>query len=438
MKILTFTSLYPNPEKPQHGIFTQTSMRHLAKTKRVEFRVIAPIPWFPSRHPVFGRYARMARCCIAREEEGMHISHPRFPVLPKVGQTLAPFLMAAAMIPVLRKMLRAGEEFDVIDAHYFYPDGVAAVLLGLWFDKPVVVKALGSDINVLGRGGMSKMAIVWAARRAAKISTVSAALKERLVEMGVSPEKITVIRNGVDLALFEPSGRDDIRETLGLQGFTLLSVGNLVASKGHHLAIEMLLQAPDVTLVIAGDGPERAALNELAARLRVHDRVRFLGSVKQAVLVDYYKAADAMVLASQREGWANVLLESMACGTPVVASDIAGTREVVCTDAAGVLFGELSAGGLAAAVRSIRANYPSRDATRRYAEQFCWNAPTQGQIRLYEQMIYDGRAEPDSPGLTTLHGEDEVQNATFRDNKCFPESKSTNSSFNTIPKVTSI
>lgn len=396
MKLLTFTTLFPNPQRPQHGIFTDTSLRQLLATKAVSTRVVAPIPWFPFKGKMFGRYAAMAACCDQRHENGMQILHPRFAVLPKIGQAVAPLLLARAMKPVFQRILDSGYAFDLIDAHYFYPDGVAAALLGRHFNKPVVIKALGSDINVLAGHALSRRAIVWAANQAAAVTTVSNALKSRLITLGIEAGHITTLRNGVDLVLFKPVDRVGVRRMMGLAGFTLLSVGNLIESKGHHLAIEALTLITDATLIIAGSGPERTRLGELARRLGVFDRVEFAGSMDQAQLVAYYGAADALVLASRREGWANVLLESMACGTPVIASAIAGNTEVVGATAAGVLFRELSASGLAAAIAQLRANPPCRDATRRYADQFSWNAPTQDQIGLYERVL--GRPPPQMRG----------------------------------------
>ncbi|QYF92005.1 glycosyltransferase family 4 protein [Massilia sp. PAMC28688] len=387
MKILTFTTLYPNSETPQHGIFTKTSLGKLLESSPVSARVVAPIPWFPFQASLFGKYGAMARSVREREENGVQISHPRYPVLPKVGQRLAPQLLAMAAIPAVRKVIDSGYDFDVIDAHYFYPDGVAAIMLGRHFKKPVVIKALGSDINVFGQMPSSRRAIAWAARHAGAVTTVSGSLKQALVELGVDEHKITVLRNGVDLSLFHPGGREQARAALQLASFTLLSVGNLIEAKGHHLAIEVLAAMPDVKLIIAGHGPERSRLGKLAEKLGVHERVTFAGSVRQPQLAELYKAADALVLASRREGWANVLLEAMACGTPVVASAIPGTVEVVQEPCAGLLFPELSAASLAAALRQLRAAYPDRAATRRYAEQFSWAAPSAAQAELYQSVL---------------------------------------------------
>ncbi|RJG08094.1 glycosyltransferase family 4 protein [Noviherbaspirillum cavernae] len=390
MKILTFTTLFPNAAQPNHGVFVENRLRHLLASGQVEARVVAPVPWFPLKNARFGRYATFARVPAREVRHGIDVLHPRFPQLPKIGMTLAPFLLAMAMRPVVTKIIREGYDFDLIDAHYFYPDGIAAVLLGRYFNKPVVVTARGTDISVIPNFSAPRKLIQWAASRAAGMITVCQALKNAMLELGVDGNRIVPLRNGVDLDLFQPIDRSARRAELGLNQFTLLSVGQLVEHKGHGMIIEALPSLPDCRLLIAGTGPDRDGMEMLARRLGVHDRVSFLGAVPHAQLRQYYGAADAMVLASSREGWANVLLESMACGTPVIASNVWGTPEVVSSPDAGVLMSERSPQGIADAVQTLRTRYPANAATRRYAEGFSWDETTRGQIHMFEQILGAG------------------------------------------------
>lgn len=387
MKILTFTTLYPNAERPNHGIFVETRLRHLIASGAVQARVVAPVPWFPSKNPRFGAYAAFARMPRTEERRGIRITHPRYPLIPKVGMTVAPFLLAAAVRREIQRIIDGGFDFDLIDAHYFYPDGVAAVMLGEHFKKPVVITARGTDINLIPQYSLPRRMVLWAARKAAKAITVCNALKEEMVALGADPAKILPLRNGVDLGLFQPVDRARMRQKLGMQRFTLLSVGLLEPRKGHELIIQAMPDMPDVDLFIAGSGPDRQKLENLARSLGVAQSVRFLGPRPQQELREYYGAADALVLASSREGWANVLLESMACGTPVVASNVWGTPEVVASPNAGVLMKERTPQGIVEAVKALRNRYPSHEATRRYAEQFSWDATTQGQIDLFNSIL---------------------------------------------------
>jgi len=234
--------------------------------------------------------------------------------------------------------------------------------------------------------------ILEAAESAGAIITVCQALKDRLTELGAPAGKITVLRKGVDLKAFRVKDRDVVRARLGVRGFVLASVGHLIERKGHHFAIEALAFLPDATLLIAGSGPERQNLASLASRTGVGDRVRFLGNLDQPSLCDVYNSADALVLASSREGWANVLLEAMACGTPVIGTAVWGTPEVIARPEAGLLLKNRDAKSIVAAVHELRQRLPDRPATRRYAEQFDWQATTDGQLGLFRALTEQRKA----------------------------------------------
>ena len=296
---------------------------------------------------------------------------------------LAPLTLAYAARRAFRSLLAAGHRIDLIDAHYFYPDGLAAVLAARAVRRPLIISALGSDISLLPRFRWPRVLICWAGRQASALVSVCAALKLEMVRLGMDGARIHTLRNGVDLDLFYPEPRAATRERLDVHGFTLLSVGHLVELKGHEHAIAALTELPDVQLLIVGAGPDRARLEALAARLGVGSRVRWVGVLSQPELRLYYSAADALVLASSREGWANVLLEAMACGTPALASNVWGTPEVLGAPAAGRLLSERSGAGVAAAVRALRADLPQRAATRAYAEHFSWHATTDAKLSLF-------------------------------------------------------
>jgi glycosyltransferase involved in cell wall biosynthesis len=299
-----------------------------------------------------------------------------------------PFALLSSARRLIGRLIAEGHAFDAIDAHYLYPDGVAAIRLGASFGLPVVITARGSDTSQLPGFAVPGRLIRDAIARADALIAVSAALAEGLHALGAPRGKVTVLRNGVDLDAFMPPGdRDALRARLQVSGPALLSVGHLIERKGHHHTLAALAALPGHTLLIAGDGPEAGSLRALAARLGVEDRVRWLGAVPHASLRDWYGAADVMVLASSREGWANVLLESMACGTPVVASPAWGSREAVAAPEAGVVVEEITPMAIAAGVRSVLARAGERARTRAYAERFSWKETTMGQIRLFRQVL---------------------------------------------------
>jgi teichuronic acid biosynthesis glycosyltransferase TuaC len=394
IRLLTFSTLYPNNARPNHGIFVENRLRHLIASRRAHSIVVAPVPWFPSRSPRFGEWARHASVAPSEVRHGIEVHHPRYPVIPWVGMSAAPYLLYRAMLPALRRLLASGQRFDAIDAHYFYPDGVAAVWLGRALGLPTVVTARGTDVNLIPRHLVPRALIRHAIAGATALVTVSAALKDALVALGAPQEKVTVLRNGVDISLFRPVDRGVARSALGLTRPTLLSVGHLIERKGHHRVVEAMPRLPEFDLLIVGEGPQRGHLVGLIDRLGLAGRVRLLGARPHTELPSLYGAADVLVLASSREGWANVLLEAMACGTPVVASNIWGNPEVVREAAAGLIADENTPDGIVTAVRRLFTHLPERAATRAYAEQFSWDATTDGQLALFGSLCSVRRSAP--------------------------------------------
>ena len=386
-KILTLSSLYPNLAQPQHGIFVEHRLRKLLASRQIRARVLAPVPWFPFNSKRFGRYAQFSSIPHDEMRHGIEIVHPRFLTLPKIGMSVAPWLMARSIEHEITTILESGYHFDIIDAHYFYPDGVAAAILARKLHIPLVITARGTDINLIPKYKLARKAILWAANQAAAIIAVSRALKERMTELGVDESKISVLRNGVDLEFFRPINQMTARRNVGTwRGRWLLSVGELIERKGHHLIIEALSSLKETHLAIIGDGPMHAELRALAKRLGVANRVRFLGAVSQDKLRNYYNAADALVLASSREGMANVLLEAIACGLPVVATPVWGTPEVIASPDAGLLTSDRSSDSVLTGITKLFDNYPDRERTRNYAERFSWEETTNGLIKMFRSI----------------------------------------------------
>jgi teichuronic acid biosynthesis glycosyltransferase TuaC len=387
IRLLVFSTLFPNAEQPNHGIFVENRLRHLVATGQATATVVAPVPYFPSGSALFGPWSRFARVPRIETRHGLTVHHPRYPVIPRVGMSLAPTLLYRATLRFLRR-LASDETFDLIDAHYVYPDGVAAVRLGAALGLPVVVTARGSDVTQLPDHAAPRRLIAEALRRADGSIGVSVALAARLVELGAPPARVRALRNGIDLQMFRPPpDRAAARAALGLTRPTLISVGGLIPRKRHAMTIEALRLLPEWDFILVGEGPEFAALQAQIASLGLAGRARLLGPRPHASLPAFYGAADAMVLASAREGWANVLLESMACGTPVVASDIPGNPEVVGAREAGVIVPRNTPDGIAAGVRDLFAAPPDRAATRAYAERFGWAETSAGQLALFREVL---------------------------------------------------
>lgn len=387
INLLVITSLFPNCMQYRHGIFVETKLKKILKTGDVNAVVIAPVPWFPFKNKYFSRYSVYANVPKTDVRNGVTVYYPRYLVIPKIGMLLTPFMMALSIYLTTFKVKKSGYKYNLIDAHYFYPDGVAVSIVAKIQNLPLVISALGSDINVIANSFFPKKMILWAAKKAGASITVSRALKDRMVQMGADSKKINVLRNGVDLNLFCPLNRDVIRKKYGLKKNTLISVGNLIELKGHDLIIKSLLKLPTCELLIVGGGELEDKLKELVSKLNLCDRVRFMGTVKQDQLAELFNASDIMVLASSREGWANVLLESMACGTAVAATAVGGTPEVIQSEYAGLLIKERTSECIAATIQNLITSNRSRQKTREYAELFSWDEVVEAQVNLYMSVI---------------------------------------------------
>ncbi len=383
---LTYTSLYPNSVQIRHGIFIENRIRKLVESGRINSHVLAPVPWFPLKSELFGSYGQYSKIPAKETRHGIHVSHPRYPVIPKVGMNLAPALMASSTYQQA-KSLRKKTSFHVIDAHYFYPDGVAAALLGKWLGCPVVISARGTDINLFPDFNLPRKMIVWAAQQSAAIITVCQSLKDRLINLGISEQKINVLPNGVDSNFFQPGNRQTLRKQHKLTRPTLLYVGNLIPLKGVDIILDSLTSLPEFECIIIGDGPEKAKLEKLAVSLQIADRIRFIDNLNQAELVDYYTMADVLLLPSSREGCANVLLEALSCGTPAIATAVGGSPDIIRNSNAGLLMEARNSDSMIRTIRKLFNNMPNSNDVRNHVQQFSWSPIITQQINIYQSVI---------------------------------------------------
>jgi glycosyltransferase involved in cell wall biosynthesis len=284
--------------------------------------------------------------------------------------------MTRSLLPYLRR-LKAAWNFDVIDAHYVYPDGYAAVEIGKALGVPVVVSARGSDINLFRDISSARPHLTHTLRRASALIAVSEALGRAMRELG-APEHIRVIPNGVDARKFHPVPQDTARQRIGAPpGRLLLAVGHLTQNKGQgrllgaYRALLNLGGHDDVSVAIVGEGPFRIELERLIGFYGLRGRVRLAGEIPHEDLHLWYSAADLSTLFSRREGWPNVVLESMACGTPVLATPVGGVPEILADGRSGALAeGEDEA--LGRALAEALARPWDREAIARDAARHTW------------------------------------------------------------------
>jgi glycosyltransferase involved in cell wall biosynthesis len=348
-RLVVFTTLFPHAGQPGAGLFIRERMFRVARV--LPLTVVAPVPWFPLQgllrrwKPGF----RPAAPAI-ENQDGIEVRHPRFFSVPGAFKWLDGLFMALACLPTMRRLKRSFG-FNVIDAHFAYPDGYAATLLGRWLRVPVTITLRGTEVP-LARDPPRRRRLVKALQRARRVFSVSESLKQHVVGLGVAREKIMVVGNGIDTTVFHRVGRAAARHALNLpvDAPVLISVGALVERKGFHRVMECLpalrRRFPGLRyLVIGGPSPEgdwTGILRERAAELGLADCVIFMGALAPKELKLPLSAADVFVLATQNEGWANVFLEAMACGLPVVTTSVGGNAEVVAHPGLGIIvpFGE--------------------------------------------------------------------------------------------------
>ena len=385
-----FSALYPNSVWPNHGVFVKERVNAVARSNRCDLRVIAPIPYYP---PIDAGW-RAAYNKVAESEiiDGIRVDHPRYFMIPKIAMPLQGLTLFASLLPVARRTQKEFA-FDVIDAHYIYPDGFAAVLLGRVFDKPVVVSARGSDVNEFAKYPIVRRLIKFTLAGANHVVAVSDALRARILEMGISPGKVSLIANGVDTAKFNGTDKREarLRVGLGLDRPIVLSVGGLNPVKGFDLLIrsfKLLLDRtgePKPYLVIVGEGPVRRDLEVLIAQSGLQNDVRLAGAVAHESLHRWYSAADVFCLASRSEGRPNVLLEALACGVPVVAPPVGGIPEIINSDTIGLL-PERRAESIADSLRSALMRQWDPRQLRNHAELHRWESTATRVVDVFETV----------------------------------------------------
>ena len=375
MRVLVLSSTFPSVNQPTRGVFVLERIRRLAK--RCEVVVAAPVPWFP-----INRWIRKERATVPflEHQGGLTVYHPRFLSLPRYGKCLDGVLYFLSLIRFVAH-LRRDFPFEVIDAHFAFPDGLAATLLAKRFGCPVVITLRGTIVRLSGYR-LHRPQLRWVLRQANRVTAVSDSLKGVAVGLGVPADRVRVIPNGVDPTVFSPMGRRDARRLCGLpeQATVLLTVAGLYEGKGQHAVIDVLpsvvARHPEALYVIVGNPRPgetyKRRLQEAIRKLGLDRHVLFGGPRPQAELRRWFSAADVSVLATQSEGWPNVLLESLACGTPVVATKVGGAPEIVRDGEDGFLVPYGDAAALRDALLLAVEQPWDRPAIVRHARRFDW------------------------------------------------------------------
>ena len=393
-KLLVFSSLFPSKKRPNAGLFIRERMFRVGK--QLPVIVVSPVPWFPFQWIIryWKPYFRLQPEKY-EEQSGVKVYYPRFVSVPGILKNYDGFFMALGSWFLLRK-LKKQQAFNLIDAHFAYPDGYAATLLGKWFEVPVTITLRGTEVP-LSKLPTRRNCMMNALKNATKVFSVSNSLKDLVIGLGANKEKIEVVGNGIDIEKFYPMDKVFVRKSLDIpeSAQVMISVGGLVDRKGFHRVIEVMPRLvttfPElIFLIVGGDSPEggiRDKLEEQVQHLNLQNHVRFLGALVSEELKTPLSAADVFVLATENEGWANVFLEAMACGLPVITTDVGGNQEVVNSNDLGVIvpFGDSEAleKGLLKAFETDWDN----ETILNYAKDNTWDKRVRVLVKNFKQLV---------------------------------------------------
>ncbi len=392
-ELIVYSSLFPSLARPGAGLFIRERMFRVAQHRPLV--VVSPQPWFPGQSLIRRlRPGYRPQSPTLEIQQGIHVYHPRFLSVPGLLRRFDGWSMALGSFLLLRRLKAEGAR--LIDAHFTYPDGEAATRLGRWLGLPATITLRGTEVPH-SKNPVLRPRLARALRAATRVFSVSDSLRSLALELGAAPAKAEVVGNGVDLTRFHPIDRHAARERYGIAPHApvLISVGGLVERKGMHRVIDclptLLTRHPDLHYVIVGGGsPEgdlRAELDAQVHQLGLGAHVHFLGALPADELKWPLGAADVFVLATRNEGWANVFLEAMACGLPVISTDVGGNAEVVCNDQLGsiVPFGDADA--LQRALDAALHKTWDRAAIIEYARANQWDKRVAQLLRAYDGIL---------------------------------------------------
>ena len=387
MRVLIVSNLFPNRQSPGRALYNR--QQFAALTEYCDVQVVAPVPRFQFSRDEVPQYNTV---------DGIEVSYPRYLVAPRLFQSLYGLLMFGSLYRHVRHRLKTFNA-DVIFATWAYPDAFAAALLAKANGKPLVVKTHGTDLNYGLNSGLRRLMIRFAMRNARRVVCVSQLLKEQLVELGVDRAKIRVLTNGVNSRMFKPSDRDQARATLDLDNSRrhVLFVGNLVPVKGADLLIRAVSLLPDdVCLHVVGHGSQEADLRIQSESLGIADRVIFHGQRPHEQMPVWQNAVDVFCLPSRNEGCPNTVIEALACGTPVVATEVGAVRQLVSNADQGTVVAPGDAGLLA---KALEEQLNRRPPLRIAQADFTWqqnaeqlHADLEIAVQLHREMIAEKQA----------------------------------------------
>jgi len=394
LQVLMLTRLFPSQAFPAFGTFCLERAKALSAHADVRVMVPTPYypPWLPGK-PDWKKWVAVERQVMASPD--IPVTYPRYVSLPGT----ATWLQGVAMADSVRRELAShygGWRPDVVDAHFAFPDGYAGVKLAQAIGVPSVVTCHGSDLRqypaIPIAGGMTR----WTLRHASRVISVSTDLLRRSTELGCSPERAVFLTNGVDPDKFAVRDKAECRQQLGLPQDRKIGVcvGYLIDLKDQSLLVRAVADirnggdSPPL-IILVGDGPNRQRLQDEIAQLGLEKDVMLAGQRPHAEVAAWMGAADWLLLCSSSEGWATVYFEAMACGRPVLTSNVSSAKDAICQSAYGTVVEPRTPQAFAQAIQDAARRDFAPATLRAYAEGNSWQLWAQRAMGVFEAASAD-------------------------------------------------
>ena len=407
MRILIVTEMWP----PHSGTFVVEQIKSLAPFISITVAVLVPCPpdW-PRYHSERSPLTAMPEGPQQIPELGNQVTvyYLRYQTIPELGK----YLNSKRAYHVLTQFLREHDEFELIHAHFAYVLGYAAVRAGQQLHLPVVVTTHGSDINYYTRrtptNWTAAWPTIWGLRHASAITVVCEDLRKKILSFNVPAERLVIIPAGVRENTFFPRGeKTALRQQLKLseKDTILLFVGNLIPVKGLKFLFRALKQVGEkqspIKIIIIGGGDLDISLKKLAHSLGIERNIIWAGRKPHAEIPFWMGAADFLVLPSLSEGYPMVVLESLACGTPVIASRVGGIPEILVSSDFGTLVPARDSDALAQAILDAVDRNWDRTKLVAYARANTWSKRAQRFLKVYQTVIENAATTTSDSGLQT-------------------------------------
>lgn len=380
--------MFPNLVFPNNGIFVKERLKALSEI--VDLNIVAPLPYFPCIS-LTAKYKNINTVPALENCDSLHVYHPKYFLFPKYFKFLDGHLYYWSTYKFFSELIKTINP-DILDFHWVYPDAFAGLMLARRYRKKIVVTIRGNESICYFEKSLRKKKLINNLQHVDHIIAVSNDMKTKVVnEYGVCHKNVTVIPNGIQPQKFKSIDKRKAREFCGLDQDRkyVLSLSRLSHEKGLEFLFRAFagLHIKDVELLVVGDGPLKDHLHELAKDLGIAKRVKFIGAVAHEKTLFWYNAADVYCLPSLWEGCPNVIIESLACGTPVVSTKVGGIPDLVPDENYGFLVPSGEAGLLAVALDNALNKPWDRQKIAQYGSRNTWDHVAGSVVDLFQSVL---------------------------------------------------